>query len=166
MSRGHVQGFDSNAEQFARMGNPWVGEPVLRKAGNKRGRKYPKPCRPGFPRCPDRDSRTDCEAFERAKESQRIALLVQAFKGNCRTAAPLEDGQKSPTLAILPARATELTGWTRLERQVRRIQQRAAFEAKEAVAKAAWDASEAGKAEQRRRIAARIAALELQLSSL
>ena len=125
MSRAHIHGYDTNAAQFERMGNPWHGEPMTRSARKKWARKY-RPCRAGLPRRPERSSRDESEAMLDLQCKQRIRQLVEAARGTSRTVAATEP-PKSPMLAKIehPAR-TELTRWQAFERQVTRLQQRGA----------------------------------------
>lgn len=156
MSRGHVQGYDSNAGQFERMGNPWTGEASPKRKVRKI-RRF-KPCRPGLPRRVPRDSREGDEL----EHIQCKAALAAKLGLSKRTLVSLKP-EISPTLAIYrhPSRM-ELTA----EQRVKRDEQRAEFQARAEAAAAAWAASEAAKAAERRRLEAMRDALEARLAAL
>jgi hypothetical protein len=128
MSRAHTQGFDSNAGQFSRMGNPWDGEPVLKTQARKARRKAGiAPCRSGLPRLGERDSRNDSEAFEDLKCRRRIAAMVAAASGNsrCHVAKPVEKPRPAPF--IRPDARTELEPFhpERLQSEISRLEREA-----------------------------------------
>lgn len=161
MSRGHVQGYDSNAAQFERMGNPWEGEPVCKRQARKaRRKKGLRPCRAGLPRRAERDSRNDGDALLHYQCKQALAAKLGLSR---RTITPDE---KSPTLAkfepIKAARDTELTHDQRIKSRWQRFE----FRAKAAVAEAAYLASEKHRAEERRLIERRIEALQARLTTM
>lgn len=121
MSRGHVQGYDSNAGQFERMGNPWVTNrdrqelgnfPISRKA--QRQNRQVRPCdRPYCERKAEARALTPEE--QRAKRQREMLLHVlrltkQARGGETREVAgyrPVEP----PAKVIRPSREKPISEW-------------------------------------------------------
>lgn len=114
---------DSNAAQFERQGNPWHGERV--KVG-RRKRRVPT-CRPGLPRVPERQSRTESEAFLDVQCKRAIDALVKAASGNSRTAKALETRARPIVAKVRPPRDAELSQWdgTRIESEIARLERQA-----------------------------------------
>jgi hypothetical protein len=149
---------DTNPAQFARQGNPWDGDAVLRK-NRRKGRRKMRDFQ-GVVRRPERSSRDESEAMLDYQCRQALAAKLGLSR---RTIAP--EQEKSPTLAILPSRSTELKPLTQKQRE-RRGWQIMEFEAKRLAAEQAYRVSEAYRDAERRRIASLIAVMEAKLANI
>lgn len=121
MSRGHVQGYDSNAAQFERMGDPWVTNRDRQELGNfpisrkvQRQNRQVRPCdRPYSDR--KREARDLTPEEQRAKRHREalthiLRLTKQARGGETREVAgyrPVEP----PAKVIRPAREKPISEW-------------------------------------------------------
>jgi hypothetical protein len=110
VSRAHVAGFDTNADQFARMGNPWITEHDRREMPTE------TPPRPipameirvrAVPRTPK--VRTETIGFA---EVRRRAEFLKAFKsglpGGTISIAPSRDAPEPAVLRISPGAEARL----------------------------------------------------------
>jgi hypothetical protein len=174
MSRAHVQGFDSNAAQFERMGNPWVSErdrcefSAPNKKERRQNRNGAKPILGNFPepeRRPERSSRSEGAAMEQTLRSRRfMAAFKSGLPEGTRTVAPAVDRPKVWEISQHPAN-TELRTLTSEQRD-KRGWQRMNAAAKRIAAEEAFRVSEAGRAAEKARVKALIKALEGRLASL
>jgi hypothetical protein len=174
MSRAHVQGYDSNAEQFARMGNPWVTEreraefSAPNKKERRQNRNGGKPKLGNFPtpeRKPERSSRAESEAMAGCLRSRRfLSAFKSGLPGGTLTVAPVVPETKCWEISQHPAR-TPVRLLSSAERALA-ARQRDDREAKRAAAEAAYLAGEAHREAEKRRLLAQIAALEEQLARI
>jgi hypothetical protein len=164
MSRAHVQGYDSNAAQFERMGNPWVSErerqefsaPSRKEARQNRNPKrgadlgnFPKPV-------------LDRSVDPRKRRRDFVALALSRIGGS-RTVTPVI---AKPDDAVVKAPAlTELKPLTSEQLALRRAQ-RDQVSARLEAGEAAYAASEAARLAEIRRLEAARDAIEERLASL
>jgi hypothetical protein len=164
MPRAHVQGYDSNAAQFERMGNPWVSERERAEfsAPNKKEARQNRNPRRGvdlgnFPK----------PAFERSTDPRKrrrdfIALALSRVGGS-RTIVPTI---AKPDDAVVRAPGlTELKPLTSEQLALRQAQRDAVAARLEAGA-LAYAASEAAKAAERKRLEAIVKAAQNRLAAL
>lgn len=90
MSRGHIQGYDSNAAQFARMGDPWVTERDRHDLGNfpenrkvRRQNRQVRPCDRPYPE-PRSIGRPPTPEEERAARQRAMLAHVGRLRKQLR----------------------------------------------------------------------------------
>lgn len=157
---------DTNPLQFERQGNPWHGEGELRVKRGRRKRRVPT-CRAATPRLAERSARAASEAFVDIRADAKLLRELRAMSGKSRTLAPVaEPLERGIVSNVKPPRSAELSRWSQFERLCRKAEQQRAFNAKREAAECAYQASEAAKAAERRRLQALIAATEARLATL
>lgn len=141
MSRAHVFGFDTNAAQFDRMGNPWVSErdraefsaPNRKQTReNLRSRllgNFPDP-----ERRPERSSRADSPAMARIVKSGKFINAFKACADGSRTVLAIDPPAEPPVVRIAPQASRELNPWD--VDQIEHQRERLAREHQQAVAEA------------------------------
>lgn len=119
MSRAHIQGFDSNAAQFDRMGNPWMTSREQQELGdpNRKARRENRRSRPFDPnfRDPPVSRRALTEAEQQA-ESVRHAMRdvvsrLRASRGDFDRTHPTYEPRHVAPHVIRPLNNDELNPW-------------------------------------------------------
>ena len=136
MSRAHIQGYDSNPAQFARMGDPWVtrreqqelGSAPVSK-GQMRANRKARPFNPNY-RDVERQARPLTAEEEQARKVRANLALIRRLDRQARSQPVREVAGFKPKPPIVnlvkPARNAELT----LEQRRKREAQRAEVEAR------------------------------------
>jgi hypothetical protein len=134
MSRGHVQGYDSNAAQFARMGNPWITAREQQELGEARGsrgqmrrNRKPRPCS-----LPYAEVKSIARALtpEEEKAKQQREMLNHVLRlGKALRGSPVRETtgypvKERPVATVRPAALEELGEWNRdrIEGEIARLE--------------------------------------------
>jgi hypothetical protein len=171
MSRAHVQGYDTNAAQFERMGNPWVSERERCEfsAPNKRERRQnrnPKKAEDlgNFPK-PDYDRAASPAFADMRCGNHFLAMFKAGLPGGTRTVVGVKAAEPGFVEVHRPMRNAEPPRLTSAQLELRR-EQRAQVQARLEAGEAAYAASEAAIAAEKARLKSIIKAASERLSSL
>jgi hypothetical protein len=168
MSRAHVQGFDSNAAQFERMGNPWVSErdrcefsaPSKRERRQNRNGAKPKVDLGNFPK--PRPERASREGDPIIRQMQKSSNFLARFKSGLPGGTIDTVGLKPEERYLDRGEPVRLTA----DQLEKRRQQRVAMQERREDAERAYAASEAGRVAEKRRLEAMRVALEARIANL